>query len=104
MALKIEIKSNLITDINGVSQKGKPYHMRKQVGWASTYDQQGELNPYPERIEISINDGQDPYPVGFYSLSDKCIFVGDFNSLAVGRPILEPLHVSATNSRTPVSA
>lgn len=99
MSLRIEIKSNLITDINGVSKAGKPYHMRKQVGWAYTYDQQGVLNPYPERIEISVNDGQDPYPLGNYAVSDKCIYVGDFNSLTVGRLILEPI-----TARQPVTA
>lgn len=90
--LRVEIKSALINEISGISQKtGKPYNMKKQSGWAYTYDQQGNLNPYPERIEISLADNQEPYAVGNYGLSDKCIFVGDFNSLTVGRPILEPV-------------
>lgn len=92
MALRIEIKSPVITEINGISKSsGKPYNIKKQIGWAHTFDQQGNPNPYPERIEISMADGQSPYPVGLYTLSDKCIFVGDFNSLTVGRPILDPV-------------
>ena len=92
MALRIEIKSPLVNDISGVAAKtGKPYHMRKQSAWAYTFDQQGGLQPFPERIEISLADGQEAYPVGNYALSDKCIFVGDFNSLAVGRILLDPL-------------
>lgn len=89
--LKIEIKSALITEISGTSKLGKPYHMRKQSAWAHTYDQQGNPNPYPERIELTLNDGQDPFPVGNYTLSDKCFFVGDFGKLEVGRLVLEPV-------------
>jgi hypothetical protein len=92
MALRIEIKSPFINEITGVAAKsGKPYHIRKQSGWAYTFDQNGQPNPYPERIDISIADGQEAYPPGNYMLSDKCFFVGDFNALAVGRPILEPI-------------
>jgi hypothetical protein len=99
MPLRIEIKSPLITEISGVSKAGKPYNIKKQIGWAYTYDQQGDLNPFPEKIEIGIADGQSPFPVGNYVLSDKCIYVGDFSSLTVGRLILEPVQ-----SRTSASA
>lgn len=98
MALRVEIKSNLVTDINGVAKSGKPYHIRKQVGWAYTYDQDGQLNPYPERIEININEGQDAYPAGNYTLSDKCIYVGDFNSLSISRPILDLVPARSTSA------
>jgi hypothetical protein len=91
MALRIEIKSPVITEISGISKAGKPYNIKKQVGWAYTYDQQGAPNPYPERIDISMVDGQPAYAIGNYLLSDKCLFVGDFNSLSVGRPILEAI-------------
>lgn len=93
MALRIEIKSPLITEISGISKAGKPYNIKKQVGWAYTYDQLGAPNPYPERIDISMAEGQMPYSIGNYLLSDKCLFVGDFNSLSVGRPILEVMPV-----------
>jgi len=93
MPLRIEIKSPVITEISGISKAGKPYNIKKQVGWAYTYDNQGAPNPYPERIDISIADGQAAYPIGNYVLSDKCVFVGDFNSLTIGRPILEAVAV-----------
>lgn len=88
--LRIEVKSPLITEVSGTSRAGKPYHIRKQVAWAYTYDQTGTLNPYPERIEMNIADGQEPFPVGNYTLAPQSFFVGDFNSLAIGRPILTP--------------
>ena len=87
--LRIEIKSNLVQEISGTSKAGKPYHMRKQAGWAYTYDSMGALNPFPERIELSLADGQEPFQVGNYTLSPASFFVGDFHSLSIGRPILE---------------
>lgn len=91
MALRIEIKSPLVQEISGVSKAGKPYNIKKQVAWASLYDQNGQSEPYPARIELSLNDGQAPYPVGLYVLSDKCFYVGDFGSLTVGRLLLDPV-------------
>lgn len=89
--LRIEIKSNLVQDISGTSKAGKPYHIRKQAAWAHTYDAQGALNPYPERMEFSLADGQEPFPVGNYTLSPASFYIGDFNLLSIGRPILEPM-------------
>lgn len=93
--LKIEIKSPLVTEISGTSKAGKPYFIRKQAAWAHTYDAQGTINPYPERIELSLNDEQDPFPIGIYTLSDKSFFVGDFCTLSVGRLILDPVAAPA---------
>ncbi|MDD2943643.1 MAG: single-stranded DNA-binding protein [bacterium] len=89
--LRVEIKSNLIQEISGTSKAGKPYHMRKQAGWAYTYDQMGAPNPYPERIEFSLVDGQQPYQPGNYTLSPVSFFVGDFHSLSISRPVLDPI-------------
>lgn len=94
-ALRVEIKSNLVQEISGTSKAGKPYHMRKQAAWAYTFDQMGALNPFPERIEFSLADGQEPYQVGNYSLSPASFFVGDFHSLSIGRPVLVPLAAAA---------
>lgn len=91
LPLRIEIKSPLVQEISGTSKAGKPYHMRKQAAWAYTYDAMGALNPYPERIEFSLNDNQEPFPIGNYTLSPASFFVGDFHSLSIGRPILEPI-------------
>lgn len=93
--LRIEIKSALVQEISGTSKAGKPYHMRKQAGWAYTYDSMGALNPFPERIEFSLADNQEPHAVGNYILSPASFFVGDFHTLAIGRPVLEPLLAAA---------
>lgn len=89
--LRIEVKSNLVQEISGTSKAGKPYHIRKQAAWAYTYDQMGALNPFPERIEFTLADGQQPFPAGNYTLSPASFYVGDFHSLSISRPILEPI-------------
>lgn len=93
--LRIEIKSALVQEISGTSKAGKPYNMRKQAGWAFTYDAMGAPNPFPERIEFNLADKQEPFAVGNYTLSPASFFVGDFHGLSIGRLILEPLTVSA---------
>lgn len=90
MSLRIEVKSSKVLEVNGVSKAGKPFHMVKQAAWAYTYDSFGEVNPFPERIEMNIADGAQPYPVGNYSLDPRSFFIGDFNSLSIGRLVLVP--------------
>lgn len=94
MTILIEVKSPVVTEVSGTSKAGKPYHMRKQSAWAYTYDQQGKPQPFPERIEFNLNDGQEPFPVGRYMISPQSFFVGDFNSLSIGRLILDPAKVA----------
>jgi hypothetical protein len=89
--LVIEVLSNLVQEINGTSKAGKPYSIRKQAAWAHTYDPMGAPNPHPERIEFSLADGQQPFPVGKYTIDPACFYVGDFHALNVGRILLEPL-------------
>lgn len=90
--LRIEIKSLSVIEQSGTSQKtGKPYTLRKQTGWAYTYDNMGDLNPFPERIEISLADKQAAYLVGQYTLADRTFYVGDYSSLTIGRLILDPI-------------
>lgn len=96
MSILIEIKSPVITEISGISKAGKPYHMRKQVAWAYTFDQQGQPQPFPERIEFSLADGQDPHQPGKYQIAPVSFFVGDFNSLSIGRLVLTPVASRAT--------
>lgn len=91
MTITIEVKSPIVTDISGTSKAGKPYHIRKQAAYAFTYDQTGKVNDYPERIEFSLADGQEPFAPGRYTLHPSSFFVGDFHQLSIGRPVLHPL-------------
>lgn len=91
MSILIEVKSPVVTEINGTSKAGKPYHMRKQTAWAYTFDQHGKPQPFPERIEFNLNDQQEPFGAGRYTISPQSFFVGDFNSLSIGRLLLDPV-------------
>ncbi len=89
--LKIEIKSSAVSEISGISKAGKPYTIRKQTGWAHTYNEHGTLNEYPERFDINLAADQPPFAVGYYKLNPSCIFVGDFHQLSIGRVVIDPI-------------
>jgi hypothetical protein len=98
MSIRIEIKSSTVQEINGVGKKSnKPYSMRKQVGWAYTMDNTGAPNPFPEKIEFTLADGQEPFQPGNYTIDPSSFFVGDFNSLAIGRLVLKPVAAAAAS-------
>lgn len=87
--IKIEIKDASVQTRNGNSPKtGKPYSIRSQEAWAHTVNRAGNLNPYPEKITINLNDDQQGYPPGMYQLQPQSIYVGDFGSLRLGTPVL----------------
>lgn len=88
MSIKIEIKSLKVDEVSGTSKAGKPYHIRKQTGWAQTYDNSGSQNPYPEKIEFNLAENQLPYAIGVYTIAPESFYVGDFNGLSIGRLIL----------------
>lgn len=93
MALTVEIKSDAVETRNGMSARtNRPYSIRSQTGYIICYDAQGNKQPYPERISLNLEDNQQAYPVGHYLLdTDKCIYVGDFGRLMLGRPKLTPV-------------
>lgn len=93
MALTIEVKTDAVETRQGVSSRtNKPYTIRSQAAYITCYDQSGQKAPYPERISLNLDDNQQAYPVGHYLLdTDKCIYVGDFGRLMLGRPKLTPV-------------
>lgn len=98
--IRIEVRSNEVRTVSGVSKKNnKPYTIRDQEAYASTFDKQGQPHPYPERISIQLDDGQEPYQPGIYQLSPTSIFVGDFGRLMLGRPQLIPVKTAQTASK-----
>ncbi|WP_109014409.1 single-stranded DNA-binding protein [Novimethylophilus kurashikiensis] len=92
MALKIEIKSAEIETRHGTSARtGKPFTIRSQIAYAHTLERNGTPRAYPERISINLEDDDQPYPVGTYTLDDRSVYVGDFGRLMLGRPVLVPV-------------
>jgi hypothetical protein len=88
MSIRIEVKSLKVDEVSGTSKAGKPYHIRKQTGWAHTYDASGTQNPYPEKIEFNLAENQAPFALGVYTIAPESFYVGDFNALSIGRLIL----------------
>lgn len=78
-APRIEITSTVTAPRSGNSKRtGKPYSFRIQTGFAHL---QGK--PYPQEIEILLDDQTPPYAPGFYDLADDAHYVDRNKSLAV---------------------
>lgn len=91
--IKIVITNTPIDERRGVSAKtNKPYHLRTQYGYAYTVDKNGVVADFPEKFEISLEEGQFPYARGEYTLQPSTLkVVADsygHSSLAVDRPRL----------------
>jgi hypothetical protein len=92
--IKIEIKSSEVSSRSGNS-KGRDWHIRSQEAWAHLLERNGSPSPYPQKIQLNLEDDQAPYPVGQYALSDSSLYVGDFGRLQLGRPILVQVKTQA---------
>lgn len=86
MTIKIEVKSTEVATKSGTSAKtGKPYNIREQVGvWAYTADRHGNPHPYPQRISVQLQEDQDAYPVGVYTVAPESFYVNRFGGLECG--------------------
>jgi len=90
MTIKVEIKSTSVQKIEGTSSKnGRAYSFCKQEAWFFN-----GRDPYPTKIELTVNDPSKAYPVGSYSIAPDSIFVDRNNRLAVA-PILIPIATGA---------
>jgi Helix-destabilising protein len=68
------------------SQKtGKKYYT--QDAWLQTFDREGRLNDFPEKITVYIDGPDKAYQVGTYTLDPKSFRVGDYGRIEVS-PIL----------------
>jgi hypothetical protein len=71
--------------VSGTSKKtGNPFSFNKQEIYAHK-----EGNPYPDKTEIILQDGQAAYLVGQYKLSPDSVYVDRNGRLALS-PMLVP--------------
>ena len=83
MTLIIKIESSKLITKSGVSQKtGKPYEIREQ---SALMFKSGES--YPDKIKISLRDGQAAYAPGDYTLDDSSFYPSRFGGIEVS-PVL----------------
>lgn len=93
--IRIEIKSSTPNERSG-TKNGKDWLIRTQPAYALIPDENGELPPYPESIEVDLKRDQAPYALGVYTLHPASFFVGDFKKLSIGRLILVKTPVAST--------
>lgn len=93
--IKIEIKDQAVETRSG-NRNGRDWTMRTQTAWAHTHSRNGNLNAYPERITINLEDGQAPYPIGNYQIAPSSLYVGDFGRLSLGRLVLSPIQAKVS--------
>jgi hypothetical protein len=97
MSIKIEIKSADVDVRNGTSQRtGKPYSIREQVGWGYFVDPKGALYPYPQRVRLTLDEGEEPYKPGTYQLAAASFYPDRFDQI-VCRAKLQPIAAAASS-------
>ena len=99
---KITVAQISVREIKGISEKSgtpKPYHMRFQTGYAHTVDRDGNLPPFPEKFDISLDSDQAPYPVGDYTLQPSALYVDKNGRLAVSPRLTPAKPVAASVTR-----
>jgi hypothetical protein len=82
--VRIEIEKVEITEKSGTIRKGdragQSYNIRSQEGYLHNGAR------YPVKVVLSIADNQaEPYPVGFYTLSEASFVAGDFDKPELAR-------------------
>lgn len=83
MALIIKIETTKLHVRSGTSARtGKPYEIREQQ---ALMFKAGES--YPDKIKISLRDGQGAYAPGDYTLDDSSFYPSRFGGLEVS-PVL----------------
>lgn len=90
--IRIEIVSTSFDDrvVPNKANPDKPWQFREQSGYAFLMDPEGKPMKYPIACAIPLEKDQAPYPVGFYTLDSRSIYVGDFRKLELGRVRLVP--------------
>jgi len=89
--IKIEVASTTFNEKHGTSGKGKPYSIKEQDAYAHVLGEDGKAAKYPVACKLPLEPDQVPYPLGFYTIDPRAVFVGDFGRLGLGRVRLTPI-------------
>ncbi|MBS1210082.1 MAG: Helix-destabilising protein [Proteobacteria bacterium] len=95
MSITIEIKNTSITPRNITAKQGpragQTFQLLEQEAYAHTFDANGVKHPYPTRIILTLEQGQQPYSAGFYTLAPNSFYTDRFQKLVLGKPQLLPM-------------
>lgn len=79
MQMTVEVNSEEVRTKSGTSAKtGRPYSIREQEGWLFLPDQ-----PYPQKVKLNLEDGEQPYKPGRYGIAPRSFYVGKFGDMQV---------------------
>lgn len=89
--IQIDIIDPTVRTKSGTAQRtGKSYTIREQEGWAFLFDRNGNRDPHPTKIVITLADDAQPHEKGRYELHPSSIYAGRFGLLEIGRLNLVP--------------
>lgn len=81
--MRIEVKNLELKNKSGQSKRtGKDYSFFEQKAYAHLPDK-----PYPVEMTLTVDSGQPPYALGFYTLGDKSYYVDKYGQLVI-KPVL----------------
>lgn len=75
--MRLEVKSTDVAVKEGTSRAGRPYSIREQHAWLDT----GKA--YPSEVRIRLNEKQEAFPPGQYSIGPGCFWVDRYGSVQV---------------------
>lgn len=82
--LKVSVETTVVGEKRGVSAKtGKPYAIREQEAWMFGYDREGKPHPHPQKCKLTLDDDQQPYPLGTYVLCPSSLYVDRFGQIGI---------------------
>lgn len=86
--IKVTIHSTEVRNQSGVSKTtNRPYNMDFQEAWLHLYDKAGKPEPYPVKIEISLEHNEQGaalfYKLGEYQLHPSSVYVDRSGNLAI---------------------
>ena len=67
---------------------GKPYNFQTQTAYMYTYDDQGNRSDFPEKVELTLESNQEPYPKGVYILAPHSFYVDRNNRLSISPKLI----------------
>ena len=78
--IKVTVVSSKLRELKGVAKvSGKPYHMAFQDVYLHTVNPDGEIAPFPEKVEHSLDKNPDgsftAFQPGEYTLQPSSVYV-----------------------------
>lgn len=87
--IRIEIVSSTVDERSG-NKNGRNWVIREQGAYAHLLDEHGKPLKYPVACLVPLEKDAPPYPLGFYTLDLRSVYVGEFRRLELGRVKLLP--------------